>query len=105
MKKIRNYNPNLGLTLNDIKMLLLLDEMDEYGFNYTYKFLNDICQSVEEETTFEYGGGIQSIYDNLMGKVEPAVEEYEKQLLEQGYTQEDIDEYHTHIRERHNSIK
>lgn len=95
MKKIRNYNPDLGFTLNDIKTLLILEEADDYCCNHSYNLLDAVCQSVEENITFSYENQVvQRVYDIFMERASFAVEEYEKQLIEQGYTQEDIDEYH-----------
>lgn len=103
MKKIRNYNPDLGFTLNDIKALLILEEADDYCGNHSYNLLDSVCQSVEENTTYSYdNSGIQRVYDILMERASSAVEDYERQLIEQGYTQEDINEYHKERRRANN---
>ena len=99
--KIKDYNPDLGLTLNDLRMLLILDEGDEDFTGLLADVLDCVIQSVLRNTTFTFGyQPKQIVYDILMEKVSASVEEYEKQLLEQGYTQEDIEEYHREQREK-----
>ena len=101
MKKIKNYNPDLGLTLNDLRMLMVLYDEDDY--NLVADIVDAVIQSVEEGTTFTFPyNPKQVVYDVLMEKVAPTVEDYERQLLEQGYTQEDIVEYHRAKREANN---
>lgn len=100
--KIKNYNPDLGLTLSDLRMLLILEEGDDvYCMGLAADVLDCVIQSVLRKTTFTFGcQPKQIVYDILMEKVSASVEEYEKQLLEQGYTQEDIEEYHKEQREK-----
>ena len=90
MKTIRNYNPNLGLTLNDLKMLMMLE--DEICLRAV---IDAVIKSVDCNTSFTLAYEPNQIaYDLIMGKVLEGVEEYNNQLIEKGYTQEDIEEYY-----------
>lgn len=95
MKQIKNYNPDLGLTLNDFSVLLVLEEADEFCGSLMEDVIEAIYNSVKADTSYTFPYRPKQIaYDTLMEKVSANVEEYEKQLIEQGYTQDDIDEYH-----------
>lgn len=90
MAKIRNYNPNLGLRLNDLKMLLGL------SYYQANNVIDAVCKSVEGDCTYTFGNQqSQFVYDLMMKSVNNNVESYDRYLIEKlGYTREDIEQYH-----------
>lgn len=99
--KIRNYNPEIKFTLNDLKLLLLLEEDYPGGAGH---IIDTIVTSLEQDTTFTFESGTNQIaYDILYGKAKECTDEYEIHLLENGYLKEDIDEYHNYMREKNNN--
>lgn len=54
--KIKNYNPELGFTLNDLRMLLVLDYDDDLGcgYNLARDIIKCIDSSIKENTTYTF---------------------------------------------------
>lgn len=98
MAKIKNYNPNLGFRLNDLKMLFGLS-------NYQIvDVLKAICNSVDGDTTYSFNiSQCQIVYNLLMRNITDNVESYDRYLIEKlGYTRDEIEEYHDKENERIN---
>lgn len=94
MSKIKNYNPALGIRLNDLKMLLGLTSYQASNV------VEAVFNSVEGDTTYSFGSQqSQFVYDMIMRSVNDSIESYDRYLIEKlGYTREDIEEYHkTHM--------
>ena len=98
MSKIKNYNPILGIRLNDLKMLTAMSN------KHIAVVLSAIRDSVYEDSVFVFPRSqSQYVYDTLMRTVSDSIETYDKYLIEDlGYTRDDINEYHREEYEKRN---
>ena len=96
--RIRNYNPNLGIRLSDLRALTTLTNTQ------MRTVLECICDSVEQDTAFDFGNyQNQYLYDNIMRNIQPNIDSYDRFLIgKMGYTEQDIIEYHRNMREKDN---
>ena len=93
---LNNYNPDLGINLDDLRMLEILQAGDDCGLDLVSDVLMCVEISIRCKTTFTFPYRPKQIaYDILMERALPKVKAYEDYLVEIGYTREEIDDYHS----------
>lgn len=94
--EIIDYNPILSISLEDLRLLNIIAEEDEYGaYERIGSILTAVISSVEENASFTFGSSLnQYVYDKIMERVRDSVDKYEEWLISKGYTEDDIDAYH-----------
>lgn len=97
--KIRNYNPNLGIRLSDLRALTTLTNAQ------MRTVLESICESVEQDTTYTFANyQNQYLYDNIMRNIQPNIDSYNRFLIgKMGHTAQEIIEYHRYMSEKNNN--
>lgn len=94
--EITDYNPILSISLEDLRLLNIIAEEDEYGaYERIGSILTAVISSVEENASFTFGSSLnQYVYDKIMERVQDSVDKYEDWLISKGYTEDDINAYH-----------
>lgn len=95
MGKIKNYNPNLGIRLSDLKVLTTLSNLQ------IRTILECVVNSVEQDVTYKMGYfQNQYLYDNIMRNIQPNIDSYDRYLIDKlGHTRQEIEEYHNQMKE------
>ena len=94
--KITDYNPILSISLEDLRLLKIIAEEDEYGTGERIgSILTAVISSVEENSSWTFGSTLnQYVYDRIMERVQDSIDKYEDWLISKGYTENDIHAYH-----------